>query len=137
MRRRGRANRRRSSMWALWAVRRSRVTSMTVAAFLTLHPPRPPRAGTASVVAPALLPLDFQIMPAPFAKPRHVMWIRPDAIGDNVLSAAMLPHIRAAFPDAQISVLCQEHIAALYEPCPFVNEVVTFNQQRFDRDDEY
>jgi ADP-heptose:LPS heptosyltransferase/tetratricopeptide (TPR) repeat protein len=62
--------------------------------------------------------------------PRHILWVRPDSIGDNVLASAMLPHLRAAFPVAKISVFCQQHIAELYQACPYVNDVVTFEPAR-------
>ncbi|GAH97755.1 unnamed protein product, partial [marine sediment metagenome] len=50
---------------------------------------------------------------------KNILWVRTDSIGDNVLAASMLPHIREKFRDAKIAVLCQEHIAQLYETCRF------------------
>lgn len=61
-------------------------------------------------------------------RPLHILWIRTDSIGDNVLAASMLEPIANKFQSARITVLCQEHIAELYAPCPFVAHVVTFNK---------
>ncbi|HEX3698404.1 MAG TPA: glycosyltransferase family 9 protein [Polyangia bacterium] len=72
-----------------------------------------------------------------FPSPRHIFWVRPDAVSDNVLATAMLPHIRAAFADARISVFCQDIAAELYQTCPFVDEIVTFNLVKFEREAAY
>ncbi|KWT87083.1 glycosyltransferase [Candidatus Magnetominusculus xianensis] len=58
----------------------------------------------------------------------HILWIRTDSIGDNVLAASMLEPIANKFQSARITVLCQDHIAELYAPCPFVSHIVTFNK---------
>ncbi|HEY2902106.1 MAG TPA: glycosyltransferase family 9 protein [Polyangia bacterium] len=72
-----------------------------------------------------------------FPSPRHIFWVRPDAVSDNVLATAMLPHIRAAFAGARISVFCQDVAAELYQTCPFVDEIVTFNLVKFEREAAY
>jgi len=69
--------------------------------------------------------------------PKRLIWLRPDSIGDNILSAAMLPHIRDNYPQAHITVVCQEHIAEFYETCPHVNEIVPFNRRHVMEDGEY
>jgi len=57
-----------------------------------------------------------------------IIFLRPDSIGDNVLAAAMLPHIKERFPGASITVLCQRHIAELYEASPLVDAVIGFDR---------
>lgn len=52
------------------------------------------------------------------------MWLRLDSIGDNILSSSMLPYIKNKFKKASITVVCQEHIAELYEMCPFVEDII-------------
>lgn len=69
--------------------------------------------------------------------PRHILWVRTDAIGDNVLAGGMLPALRIRFPDAIITVVCQGHITELYRNCPYINEVVGFDIRRFTQDPEY
>ena len=68
---------------------------------------------------------------------RNLLFVRTDSIGDNVLAASMLLHIRKKFEHARITVLCQEHIAELYEDCPFVDNVVVFNRKRAYEDAGY
>lgn len=64
----------------------------------------------------------------------HILWIRLDAIGDALLAASMLEPLRGALPGARISVVCQPHVAELYEACPFVDEVLTVDKARALRD---
>jgi ADP-heptose:LPS heptosyltransferase/SAM-dependent methyltransferase/Tfp pilus assembly protein PilF len=71
------------------------------------------------------------------AKTDNVLWVRTDSIGDAILASSMLPHIREAYRDARISVLCQAHIAELYEACPHIDEVITFNLKEAETDFPY
>jgi ADP-heptose:LPS heptosyltransferase len=59
---------------------------------------------------------------------KKILWIRTDSIGDNVLAMSMLPHLHLLYPDTEITVLCQEHIAELYEECPYVGNILKFNR---------
>jgi len=56
---------------------------------------------------------------------KNILWLRTDSIGDAVLASSMLPYIPQAFAGAKITVLCQAHIAPLYEACPFVDGIIT------------
>lgn len=56
---------------------------------------------------------------------KNILWVRTDSIGDGILSSSMLSHIQDRFPQAQITVVCQEHIANLYQACPFVKNIIT------------
>ncbi len=67
----------------------------------------------------------------------NVLWVRTDSIGDNVLASSMLPHIRAKYKDAKITVLCQRYIAELYDSCPFVDDTIVFNRKRALKDQQY
>jgi len=60
----------------------------------------------------------------------QVLYIRPDSIGDNVLATSMLPYIRQKYANAKIAVVCQEHIAELYQSCPFVDDIIVFDRKR-------
>ncbi len=67
-----------------------------------------------------------------------IIWLRPDAIGDNVLASSMLPCIRQYFFEAHIIVVCQSHVAELYQTCAHVDEVIAFNRGRLlSNDIEY
>jgi len=68
---------------------------------------------------------------------RNLLFIRTDSIGDNVLAASMLPHIRKKFEKARITVLCQEHVAEFYGACPYVDNIIVFNRKRAYEDAGY
>lgn len=68
---------------------------------------------------------------------RRLLFLRTDSIGDNVLAAAMLPPLREHFADSEIVVLCQAHIAELYESSPHVDRVLTYVDGRLRSDAEY
>ncbi|MBF0590452.1 MAG: glycosyltransferase [Nitrospirae bacterium] len=57
-----------------------------------------------------------------------LLWVRTDSIGDNILASSMLPEIKKRFPDHAITVLCQGHVAELYEHCPEIDGVITFDR---------
>ncbi len=67
----------------------------------------------------------------------NILWVRIDSIGDAVLSASMLPHIRREYPQARITVLCREHIVPLYLACPYVDDVVGLDKPRALKDERY
>jgi ADP-heptose:LPS heptosyltransferase len=66
----------------------------------------------------------------PSADIRRILWVRTDSIGDNVLSMAMLPHMRDKYPSAEITVLCREQLTELYEASPLVKRVIGFNRMK-------
>ncbi|RII29501.1 MAG: hypothetical protein CXR30_11465 [Geobacter sp.] len=66
-----------------------------------------------------------------------ILFIRTDAIGDNVLASSMLPAVTGLYPGARITVLCRQHISELYETCPFVSKVLAFDFDRACQDDSY
>ena len=69
---------------------------------------------------------------------KSIIWLRMDSIGDNILSSSMLPHIKEKFPEASITVVCQGHIAPLYENCPFVDKIIELPYDcRFDGHAQY
>jgi ADP-heptose:LPS heptosyltransferase/2-polyprenyl-3-methyl-5-hydroxy-6-metoxy-1,4-benzoquinol methylase len=68
---------------------------------------------------------------------RRILFLRPDSIGDNVMAAGMLPHLRAKYPQASITVLCQQHIAELYEASPLVDAVIGFNRLSAYHNEQY
>lgn len=69
--------------------------------------------------------------------PQRIVWVRTDSIGDNLLASSMLAPIRRQWPQAELTVVCQEHIAELYEHCPHVDCVLTFNKKRMYEDGAY
>jgi len=79
--------------------------------------------------------------PTPVYKPppniKKILWVRPDSIGDAVLAASMLPHIKKKFKKAEIHVICQTHLYDIYAACPYVTEVIGFNQEKLLIDPHY
>lgn len=66
-----------------------------------------------------------------------ILWIRPDAIGDAILSSSMLSYIKNHYDNSQVTVLCQQHLAELYQSCPLVGHVIGFDKKRFVTDPVY
>lgn len=68
---------------------------------------------------------------------KNILWVRLDAIGDNILAASMLPHIYEKYNHPRITVVCQKHIAELYEASPQVERVVGVEKMRMFLDPKY
>ena len=60
--------------------------------------------------------------------PRAILVVRLDEIGDMVMTTPFLRELRLLYPDTFITLVVKPGIAALFELCPYVNEVLTFNQ---------
>ena len=67
----------------------------------------------------------------------RLLYIRLDGIGDNVLAASMLSHIKQTFDKAKITVVCQELVANLYDACQFIDQLITINRIRFINNKTY
>jgi ADP-heptose:LPS heptosyltransferase/SAM-dependent methyltransferase len=66
-----------------------------------------------------------------------ILWIRTDAIGDALLSMAMLPRVAERFPGVPITVVCQEGQRPLYEACPHVAGVIGYLRAKAYEDEAY
>jgi ADP-heptose:LPS heptosyltransferase len=62
---------------------------------------------------------------------KKILWIRPDALGDAVLAASMLPAIKKHFAPSEIIVVCQHQITDFYKACPYVDEIISCNKNLF------
>ncbi len=67
----------------------------------------------------------------------QLIYLRTDAIGDNVLSAGMLPLLKERYRGATLTVVCQDRVAALYDACPFVDSVIAISYTRFMTQSDY
>src|SRR5690606_11905015 len=89
----------------------------------------PLNEGSASKVASA---------PSPAARPedsvKRLLWVRTDSIGDAVLASGMLPAVQQRYPEAEIVVLCQEHVAPIYAAAPMISRTITFRRNLADDD---
>jgi len=60
--------------------------------------------------------------------PKAILVVRLDEIGDMVMTTPFLRELRLLYPDTFITLVVKPGIAALFELCPYVSEVLTFNQ---------
>lgn len=71
---------------------------------------------------------------APKARDIHkILVMRPDHLGDLLLAAPALQHLRAGLPDAQISLLVGPWNREAAEHLPYVDQVLTIPFPWFDR----
>ena len=75
------------------------------------------------------------VPPAP--EPKRILFVRTDSIGDAVLASCLLEPLRRRFPQAQIAVLCQEHIAELFAACPHVDKTICLDIARLEQSQQY
>jgi len=68
---------------------------------------------------------------------RRILIIRTDTIGDNILFMPALPHLRKRYPEAKITVCCQDAVSDLYSVSPCVDTVIPFNHFRAYADEKY
>jgi ADP-heptose:LPS heptosyltransferase/glycosyltransferase involved in cell wall biosynthesis/predicted O-methyltransferase YrrM len=68
---------------------------------------------------------------------KHFLWVRTDSIGDAVLASSMLAFVRERYGHPKITVVCRSHIAELYENCPYVDAVVTFDEKQLLNNSAY
>ncbi len=66
-----------------------------------------------------------------------ILYVRPDAIGDTLLSSPLLPEIAKRYPEATISVVCQERVAELYQACSYVQSVIAFDRAQAVQNESY
>lgn len=51
-------------------------------------------------------------------------------LGDSVMSVAALKEVRRIHPRARLALLCRESVAGLFQGQPFLDEVLTFSEER-------
>lgn len=61
----------------------------------------------------------------------NILIVRLDAIGDMILTLGFIREVRANFPQARITLIASPLNFPLVELCPYVNEVLTFDQNKF------
>ena len=66
-----------------------------------------------------------------------ILYVRTDSIGDNILAMPIIVQLKEKTPTASITVLCQEHIAELYEASPLVDAIISFDKQYAYKDEAY
>ncbi len=68
---------------------------------------------------------------------RNILFLRLDAIGDNVLASSVLKEIHNYYKDYKITVLCQDAVAEIYETCPYVENIIRVNRKKITTEKKY
>src|ERR1700677_1902858 len=61
------------------------------------------------------------------AEARHLLVIRPDELGDLVLTSAFLRELRRSAPRATITLVVKKSLHPMAEACPHVNRVLAYD----------
>lgn len=62
---------------------------------------------------------------------KRILLLRLDEIGDVVLTTPFLRELRKSYPEANITLVVKPQVYNLFELCPYVDEIITF--QRSER----
>src|SRR5262245_5884076 len=63
---------------------------------------------------------------APVGRKAKILVIRPDRIGDTVLSTPVLEAIKANYPNHEVHVLVRDVVVPVVEHNPFISKVIVF-----------
>ncbi len=77
-----------------------------------------------------------QYTPAPLA-PRRLLWIRTDAVGDNIWASGMLSAVHRHWPQAELTVVCNTQVHPLLETHPAVTRCMVLDKARAFREAAY
>ena len=66
------------------------------------------------------------------AAAKRILFVRTDSIGDAVLASSMIEPLHKQFPEAQLAVLCQTHVAELFAACPFIHSVICYDRKQVE-----
>lgn len=73
----------------------------------------------------------------PNLRPKSILFIRLDAIGDSVLASSMLKEIYNHYKDCTITVLCLDFVSEIYEACPYVGNIIKINRGKIAAEKDY
>lgn len=63
---------------------------------------------------------------------KRILLVRTDAIGDNILASGVISAVRAHWPEAKMAIVCQERVSGLYDACPLLDQIFTFDHTAQD-----
>ena len=63
----------------------------------------------------------------------NILIVRLDAVGDMILTSGFLREVRKNFPQARITLVVSPLVYPIVELCPYVNEVLSFDQKNLNR----
>ncbi len=70
-------------------------------------------------------------------QPNKILFVRTDSIGDNVIASSVLKELKNKFPNSEVTVVCQNHIAGLYENCPYIKNIIGIEKKKFVESEDY
>lgn len=62
-------------------------------------------------------------------KPKKILIIRTDRLGDVILSTPVIENLRRAFPQAYIAFMCRPYTKEVVEGNPFLDEVIIYDKE--------
>ena len=68
---------------------------------------------------------------------RKILFVRTDAVGDCLLSASLLEHLKRKFNEAEITVVCQNHTKEVFQNSPHVTEIIEIDKPLFKKDENF
>lgn len=60
---------------------------------------------------------------------KSILVVKLDEIGDAVMLTPFMRELRAALPDAWITLVVKPQLRELWEPCPYINELLAYDRQ--------
>ncbi|MCY3946460.1 MAG: glycosyltransferase family 9 protein [Anaerolineaceae bacterium] len=75
----------------------------------------------------------FPVAPAKTSERQRILLLRPDHLGDALLTLPAIDALRASFPDAEIAALASPAATAILGRLPALNSVETLDFPGFDR----
>ncbi len=70
--------------------------------------------------------------PLSLGSTQRILFVRTDSIGDAVLASSMLEPLRRKYPQAKLTVLCQQQVADLFLLCPFIDSIICYDRKKMD-----
>ena len=61
---------------------------------------------------------------------KNILFIRPDALGDCLLGSSMLAPLKAYYPEAKITVLCQSMAQGIFDRHPAVDQLILLQKNK-------
>lgn len=66
-------------------------------------------------------------------KPKKILIVRTDRIGDVILSTPVIANLRLAYPDAYIAFMCRPYTEDVLKGNPYLNEVIVYDKDNRQR----
>jgi len=61
-------------------------------------------------------------------KPKRILIVRTDRIGDVILSAPAIQNLKGHFPDAHVAFMCRPYTKQILEGNPYLDEIITYDK---------